>query len=70
MHTLSSIFNVGDLPLASKIQEELVYEQEAAAKDTTSRAFLEHFIEEGIWKVIGQYTHCPLNSSFTPLLHL
>jgi hypothetical protein len=41
----------GDLSLSQKLHEELKFEQESAAEDAYSPAFLEAFKEDGVWNV-------------------
>jgi len=48
-----SAFSSGesDLPLSQKLHEELKFEQESAAEDAYSPAFLEAFKEDGVWNI-------------------
>jgi len=51
--TSQSVLGSGesDLSLSQKLHEELKFEQESAAEDAYSPAFLEAFKEDGVWNV-------------------
>jgi hypothetical protein len=50
-NTILKFWYPGDLSLSQKLHEELKFEQESAAEDAYSPAFLEAFKEDGVWNV-------------------
>jgi hypothetical protein len=50
-NTILTFGALGDLSLSQKLHEELKFEQESAAEDAYSPAFLQAFKEDGIWNV-------------------
>lgn len=55
-----------DLALSQKLAEELKFEQESAAEDAFSPAFLQSFKEEGIWTVCPSSIFCTHASYLNP----